>query len=68
MDHNNGLTCIMAPQGTGPKGKLMCSELLQKGENERLEKGRVQFPGTVLLPAHCITSLSLYVLPSQVFF
>lgn len=37
-DHNNGLTCIMAPQGTGTKRKLMCSELLHKGENEGLGK------------------------------
>lgn len=68
MDCNSGLVCFMAPQGTGTKRKLVCSELLHKGENERLGKGRVQFLGTVLLPAHCVTSLSLYVLPSQVFF
>lgn len=68
MDHNNGLACIIAPQGIGTKRKLMCSELLHKGENERLGKGRVRFLGTVLLPADCATSLSQYVLPSQVFF
>lgn len=40
LDHNNGLTCIMAPQGIGMKRKLMCNELLHKGENEGLGKGR----------------------------
>lgn len=38
-DHNNGLTSIIAPQGIGTKMKLMCSELLPKGENEGLGKG-----------------------------
>lgn len=39
-DHNNTLTCIVSPQGISTKKKLMCSELLHKGENEGLGKGR----------------------------
>lgn len=35
------------------------------GAGERLQ---VQLLGTILLPAHCVTSLSLHVLPSQGFF
>lgn len=52
------------PQGAGAERKVMCSELLRRGETKRQ---RVQLLGTVLLPAHRVTPLLLRVLPSQVF-
>lgn len=39
VDHNNGLTCLTAPQGIGTKRELVRSELLPKGENEGLGQG-----------------------------
>lgn len=67
-DHNNGLTHIMTPQGIGMKGNSLQWTPAQGWEWGAGARLRVQLLGTVLLPAHCVTSLSLHVLPSQVFF
>lgn len=62
-DHNNGLTCITALQKERSRAVNRCARVRPRAG----ERQRVQLLGTGLLPAHCVTPLSLHVLPSQVF-